>query len=613
MPFFNLDLLEAKKRNSERKRGFYGTVAQKKQICNNKLQNGEGVFMKDKRNISAKRILIKTGMIFLIPFSFFMIGLNVYSSQVYYQRLIQKNLDRIQMYRSFMEEDLERVNYFMSDLIANDNSFKVLRYPQDDLGAWNRRYELIEKFDTVMKTVKWMIGFCVVNPDTGIFFDDFLKDIDYEEKEKLRDYIKNLLTKEGEEAISGVPIHQIGDKYYILKIMGVGGVYCVGVMDMDAISWRESSGEGESIMFYAQGMQVLSMQKEIEDGGISLRRNAASWISRGFLLVRCRLDYFGCDIILMEPYRGIWSAISLQVTIMTMSLIFLLLIYWCYCIWKRQFLNPLEAMVRTMDSITDGELESRLEVKCEVQEYKKVEQTFNHMIEHMRELKILAYDRLIQVQQTELQYYQIQIRPHFFLNCMKNLYALSVAGKHREEEEMILTLSSYLRLVLEDHAVTTPLERELQSVRAYIRLQQMSGSMPPVYREEIGDGLDDFEIPPMSLLTFVENSLKYTNDQAGGLQILIKIRILMGEEGRYVNITIMDNGKGFSQEVLEVLNAMDRRLSSEHIGIYNVKQRFSLIYGSECSFMFSNMNGACVDIFIPYREMGEEKDEGIGD
>ena len=87
----------------------------------------------------------------------------------------------------------------------------------------------------------------------------------------------------------------------------------------------------------------------------------------------------------------------------------------------------------------------------------------------------------------------------------------------------------------------------------------------------------------------------------------------MGEEGRYVNITIMDNGKGFSQEVLEVLNAMDRRLSSEHIGIYNVKQRFSLIYGSECSFMFSNMNGACVDIFIPYREMGEEQDEGIGD
>lgn len=257
---FNLDLLDAKKQNSERKRGFYGTVAQKKQICNNKLQNGEGVFMKDKRNISAKRILIKTGMIFLIPFSFFMIGLNVYSSQVYHERLIQKNLDRIQMYRSFMEEDLERVNYFMSDLIANDNSFKVLRYPQDDLGAWNRRYELIEKFDTVMKTVKWMTGFCVVNPDTGIFFDDFLKDIDYEEKEKLRDYIKNLLAEEGEEAISGAPIHQIGDKYYILKIMGE---YTVSGLWIWMLSPGEKApGKGKASCFMHRGCRSFPCKRK---------------------------------------------------------------------------------------------------------------------------------------------------------------------------------------------------------------------------------------------------------------------------------------------------------------------------------------------------------------
>ena len=64
----------------------------------------------------------------------------------------------------------------------------------------------------------------------------------------------------------------------------------------------------------------------------------------------------------------------------------------------------------------------------------------------------MAYDRLLQVQKTKMQYYQIQIRPHFFLNCMKNLYAMAEGKKYEKIQEMILTLSSYLRAVLKDYS-----------------------------------------------------------------------------------------------------------------------------------------------------------------
>ena len=99
---------------------------------------------------------------------------------------------------------------------------------------------------------------------------------------------------------------------------------------------------------------------------------------------------------------------------------------------KRDFLNPLEQMVETMEQIGDDGLESRLCVRNQVKEYKKMESTFNAMMDRIKELKILAYVRLIQAQQTELQYYQIQIRPHFFpelyekfvcYDCCPEIYA----------------------------------------------------------------------------------------------------------------------------------------------------------------------------------------------
>lgn len=83
-----------------------------------------------------------------------------------------------------------------------------------------------------------------------------------------------------------------------------------------------------------------------------------------------------------------------------------------------------------------------------------------------------------------------------------------------------------------------------------------------------------FGIPPMSLLTFVENSFKYEKSGEGSMQILIKARLFLDGEEKFVNITIMDNGEGFPEEVLEILNDPEKRMPGEHMGINNVEQRF---------------------------------------
>ena len=88
------------------------------------------------KKTSARMVLIKILCIFLVPFLLFLILLNVYCNTVYTQRLTQNNQTRLAMYESFIEEDLAHVQYFMSDMIANDVNFASIRYPLSDVNSY---------------------------------------------------------------------------------------------------------------------------------------------------------------------------------------------------------------------------------------------------------------------------------------------------------------------------------------------------------------------------------------------------------------------------------------------------------------------------------------------
>ena len=557
------------------------------------------------RSITAKTALLKISMLFLIPFFLFMFGLNVYSNTIYRQRLTENNQTRLTMFESFLEEDLKNVEYFMSDMIANDGGFNALRYPLSYVDSYLQVQQLQEKFESVMKTIDSISAFCIISPKSNITNGPFRKNVSYDEKENIKTYLNQLVKEKGDGAITDWRVQQIGEKYYFLKIMGLGGVYSSCIIDVGNVSTIEEIGSENSYLVFEENEEILSYQEQMKELGIRVQEGKTSYLTgsrRDQFVVMSYSEILNCCLMLVEPYRGIWSMESLPLIMLLLSVFFVILLLRCYRMLKRDFLNPLEQMVETMEQIGDDGLESRLCVRNQVKEYKKMESTFNAMMDRIKELKILAYVRLIQAQQTELQYYQIQIRPHFFLNCMKNLYAMTAARKYAQMQEMILTLSEYLRAVLKDHDMIVPLEKELDSVRSYVKLQQMSSARPPEYEEDVSPQLMQFGIPPMSLLTFVENSFKYEKSGEGAMQILIKARLFLDGEEKFVNITIMDNGKGFPDEVLEILNDPEKRMPGEHMGINNVEQRFSLVYQKPCSFVYSNMNGACVDIFIPFEE-----------
>ena len=63
-----------------------------------------------------------------------------------------------------------------------------------------------------------------------------------------------------------------------------------------------------------------------------------------------------------------------------------------------------------------------------------------HLRQHDRgdqELRIRFYEEELQKQQYRLQYYQLQLKPHFYLNSLKSLYGLAQNGKNEEIQKML--------------------------------------------------------------------------------------------------------------------------------------------------------------------------------
>ena len=166
-------------------------------------------------------------------------------------------------------------------------------------------------------------------------------------------------------------------------------------------------------------------------------------------------------------------------------------------------------MTGTIEKLGDGDLYAKMEAPFSIQEFESVRISFNNMVERIRQLKISSYEKELEAKHAKLQYLQLQIRPHFYLNCLKNLYALAEARKYGSIQSAILALSGYLRFIFRDSMKRIPLSQELRSIRDYMQLQTLCDANPPQCRMDIDASLDDFLIPPLSLVTFVENSVQH--------------------------------------------------------------------------------------------------------
>ena len=267
----------------------------------------------------------------------------------------------------------------------------------------------------------------------------------------------------------------------------------------------------------------------------------------------------------------------------------------------RNVIRPAEGLVDAMQRIAGGDLTARVNGDGGSRELQQVKGAFNAMLEQIETLKIEQYEKTLEAERYELAALKMQIRPHFFLNTLKLLYAMAETGDTRQIQELILLLAKHLRAVLDYNKKTTTLREEAELCQNYIELSSVGqqGERACCYAD-IERGLAELPLPPLALLSLVENSVKYAQQADRPLTVHITARALPLETGRLVHIRLRDNGPGFAPEQLQALNR-EGESPAGHFGLHNIRRQCALMYGPDFAMTFTNApdGGAVVEMYIP--------------
>ena len=109
----------------------------------------------------------------------------------------------------------------------------------------------------------------------------------------------------------------------------------------------------------------------------------------------------------------------------------------------------------------------------------------------------------------QLEYLRYQINPHFFMNTLNNIHAL-VDIDPEKAKDTILELSKMMRYVLyEGNKQGVPLSRELDFIRHYVALMQLRYTDKVRISVLLPGEVPDRQVPPLMLITFIENAFKH--------------------------------------------------------------------------------------------------------
>jgi hypothetical protein len=183
---------------------------------------------------------------------------------------------------------------------------------------------------------------------------------------------------------------------------------------------------------------------------------------------------------------------------------------------------------------------------------------------------------------------QSQVEPHFLFNTLANVQALVEGGSPRAAP-VLASLIAYLRAALPQlHDSAPTLGREAALVRAYLELMQMRMPDRLQYRIAIDAQLHALRLPPMTLLTLVENAVRHGIDpsERGG-------RIDVGAQrdvgsGRVV-LWVLDSGAGIDEK------------KPPGTGLANLRERLGAMYGGRATLTLSGVepHGVRAEIELP--------------
>lgn len=321
--------------------------------------------------------------------------------------------------------------------------------------------------------------------------------------------------------------------------------------------------------------------------------------------VYSRSDYSGFSLVYMLNYkvvqqqnttitRMMFVIIAITITISVLMTLFL----------TTNLTNPLSKVISRVKGIAlkeynpDPEIEGDDEIGILGKEINILGSRVKHLINDAKENEKAKKD-------LEFKVLQNQINPHFIYNVLNSIKIMSELQKSDGIYNIVTALGELLRETSKGTSDEITIRQELFLIEKYMDIQKIRkmGLVKVVY--QVDENILDCKILKFLLQPIVENSIIHGLCDKKGMGV-ITITAVDSEED-IIQISVMDNGIGMSQETLEhimIENAVSSPVSKySSIGLLNVSDRIKLTYGERYGLEIKSVESKYtrVNITIPKR------------
>lgn len=459
--------------------------------------------------------------------------------------------------------------------------------------------------------------------------DDFLVArhsamVPMEQRDALQQAIShNIQLRAANDSVAGRwDVLEVDGVYYALKAYNYYGIWIGGCVPAEALTAPLAATypdqDAVPLLLTADG-RIAAGAGALEAQGISpeeaLSGNTLFWHGgQRWMAVESQNPYLSFDVRLLLPSYGRFERVMLLQTAALVAVgLVLCLVVLSMAYTQRRILQPLRAFT---DGLKNYDPDDPLLPKMsgELAELDEASETFSNLTKEIQRLRIDAYENQLAQQKLQMDYMQLQIKPHFFLNSLNLIHTMAQNGQSADIERLSEVTAHYLRYLFQSDSDWMPLAGELDHIRNYLSI--MAIRYPGAFSYDIytEDGVQDERVPPLILQTFVENCIKY--GMVPGKKLDISLSVLYEEQevngaaAPYLVIFLTDNGRGFPPGHLALWQRGQSlpREDGRHIGIANAAARLQYAYGgaARMSLYNSPLGGAVVELHLPAGQPGKE-------
>jgi len=386
--------------------------------------------------------------------------------------------------------------------------------------------------------------------------------------------------------------------------VNIAGEYLVQSVQNSISEYLVFDNAGTSIIEYASG-NVLEDKALYEELYNSTEIDEYRYEGEKYLVARSTVPEYGWSVIGItnlnkfnvskQELIGIVVFIGIIITILTgvVSLVA-----------TASITKPLLKLKKGAEEIANGNLDVHFNFRTE-DEIGKLGDIFNTMTQEIKELLIRVDEEAKKKRVYELSLLQEQIKPHFLYNTLDIIVVLIEMKREWEAARVVKKLANYYKNSLSSSEEIITLETEVQIIEDYLELQNIRYGEMFSYRICVEEEIINACIPKLTLQPLVENAiyhgLKYREGKGN-------IRVEANSVEDKVIIKVMDNGIGICEEKLQEIRKFTEK-AEKHFGLYSVKHRLRLYYGTKASLQIEGKyeKGTCITIEIP-RENSFDKD-----